>query len=395
MIQPSWEGVPPSSAWMEGRATAGPVKLRGISSPVRQTASSCSHLRGLPREREDMVCAPFQETTASVGPSSSETIHLHFRTLETHESQIIFFTHLFIQHMEIDSLGSIGLFVRVAERLGFSAVARELGLSPSAVGKAVARLEERLGVRLFNRSTRTLALTAEGERFLERCRRILCEVEAAQQELRHAGERPQGRLKVSLPRHCGLFEQALSDFLLEYPEVELDLNFSDHLVDVIGDGFDVAIRAAPLQDSGLKHRRLGGFRRVLVGSPAYFQRHGRPVQPADLARHQCLHYRYPATGRLERWPLGNDDDTAPPALPSSVVCNSVEMRIFLALRGQGIACLPDFTVARQLEQGLLQTVLDPFTANAQGTVWMVWPPGRDLSPKVRAFLEFMAHRLFA
>ena len=192
-----------------------------------------------------------------------------------------------------------------------------------------------------------------------------------------------------------MFEQALSDFLLEYPEVELDLNFSDHLVDVIGDGFDVAIRAAPLQDSGLKHRRLGGFRRVLVGSPAYFQRHGRPVQPADLARHQCLHYRYPATGRLERWPLGNDDDTAPPALPSSVVCNSVEMRIFLALRGQGIACLPDFTVARQLEQGLLQTVLDQFTANAQGTVWMVWPPGRDLSPKVRAFLEFMAHRLFA
>lgn len=298
--------------------------------------------------------------------------------------------------MEIDSLGSIGLFVRVAERLGFSAVARELGLSPSAVGKAVARLEERLGVRLFNRSTRTLALTAEGERFLERCRRILCEVEAAQLELSRAGQRPHGRLKVSLPRHSGLFEEAIADFLLEYPEVELDLNFSDQLVDVIGDGFDVAIRAAPLEDSGLKHRRLGGFRRVLVGSPAYFQRHGRPVQPTDLARHQCLHYRYPATGRLERWPLGNDDDdTAPPALPCSVVCNSVEMRIFLALRGQGIACLPDFTVARQLEQGLLETVLEPFTANAQGTVWMVWPPGRDLSPKVRAFLEFMAHRLFA
>lgn len=300
--------------------------------------------------------------------------------------------------MEIDSLGSIGIFVRVAERLGFSAVARELGLSPSAVGKAVARLEERLGVRLFNRSTRTLALTAEGERFLQRCRRILCEVEAAQLELSHAGQRPHGRLKVSLPRHSGLFEEAIADFLLECPEVELDLNFSDQLVDVIGGGFDVAIRAAPLEDSGLKHRRLGGFRRVLVGSPAYFQRQGRPQQPADLARHQCLHYRYPATGRLERWPLDNaeaDGDAAPPELPRSVVCNSVEMRIFLALRGQGIACLPDFTVARQLEQGLLQTVLDPFTANAQGTVWMVWPPGRDLSPKVRAFLEFMAHRLFA
>lgn len=295
----------------------------------------------------------------------------------------------------MENLGSLNVFVRAGETRSFTAAGQQLGISASAVSKAIVRLEERLGVRLFHRSTRTVHLTPEGALFLERCRRILCEVEAAQQELRHAGERPQGRLKVSLPRHCGLFEQALSDFLLEYPEVELDLNFSDHLVDVIGDGFDVAIRAAPLQDSGLKHRRLGGFRRVLVGSPAYFQRHGRPAQPADLARHQCLHYRYPATGRLERWPLGNDDDTAPPALPSSVVCNSVEMRIFLALRGQGIACLPDFTVARQLEQGLLQTVLDPFTANAQGTVWMVWPPGRDLSPKVRAFLEFMAHRLFA
>lgn len=298
---------------------------------------------------------------------------------------------------EIDSLGNIGIFVRVAERLGFSAVARDLGVSPSAVGKAVARLEERLGVRLFNRSTRTLALTAEGERFLERCRRILCEVEAAQLEMRRAGERPQGRLRVSLPRHSGLFEEAISDFLLEYPEVELDLNFSDHLVDVIGEGFDAAIRAAPLEDSGLKHRRLGHFRRVLVGAPAYFQRHGRPLQPADLAGHQCLHYRFPGTGRLERWPLAPpQQDTAPIDLPRTLVCNSVEMRIFLALRGQGIACLPDFIVARQLEQGLLQTVLDAHLSGAasEGAVWMVWPPGSELSPKVRAFLEFMARRLF-
>ncbi|WP_234642150.1 LysR family transcriptional regulator [Delftia tsuruhatensis] len=298
----------------------------------------------------------------------------------------------------MDSLGNIGVFVRVAERLGFSAVARELGLSPSAVGKAIARLEERLGVRLFNRSTRALALTAEGERFLERCRRILCEVEAAQLELRHAGERPHGRLRISLPRHSGLFEEAISDFLLEYPEVELDLNFSDHLVDVIGEGFDVAIRAAPLEDSALRHRRLGDFRRVLVGSPTYFQRHGRPQRPADLAGHLCLHYRFAGTGRLERWPLaGQAQDGAPPELPRSVVCNSVEMRIFLALRGQGIACLPDFTVARQLEQGLLETVLDHHVAGThnQGTVWLVWPPGRDLSPKVRAFLDFMARRLFA
>jgi DNA-binding transcriptional LysR family regulator len=298
--------------------------------------------------------------------------------------------------MEIDSLGSIGLFVRVAEKRSFSAVARDLGLSPSAVGKAVARLEARLGVRLFNRSTRTLALTSEGERFLERCRRILCEVEAAQLELSRAGERPRGRLRVSLPRHSGLFEEALSDFLMEHPEVELDLNFSDHLVDVIGDGFDVALRAAPLEDSGLQHRRLRGFRRMLVGAPAYFERQGRPRQPADLAQHQCLHYRYPGTGRLERWPLAPPLDAAAPAeLPRTVVCNSVEMRIFMALRGQGIACLPDFTVAGPLADGRLVSVLDDCLdpEASQGTVWMLWPAGRDLSPRVRAFLECMGRRL--
>lgn len=294
--------------------------------------------------------------------------------------------------MEIDSLGSIGIFVRVAERLGFSAVARDLGVSPSAVGKAVARLEERLGVRLFNRSTRTLALTAEGERFLQRCRRILCEVEAAQLEMSQAGARPSGRLKVSLPRHSGLFEQVISDFLMEFPEVELDLNFSDHLVDVIGEGFDVAIRAAPLEDSGLKHRRLGDFKRILVGSPEYFQRQGRPEQPADLLQHQCLHYRFPHTGRLERWPLALEPEQSAPQLPGTLICNSVEMRIFLALRGQGIACLPDFTVAAHLTSGRLQTVLDRYTDN-QGTIWMVWPMGRDQSPAVRSFLEFMGHRL--
>lgn len=288
----------------------------------------------------------------------------------------------------IDQLGSMGVFVRVAERLGFSAVARELGVSPSAVGKAMARLESRLGVRLFHRSTRTLALTAEGATFLERCRRILSEVEAAELELMQASTAPHGRLRVSLPRHGGLFEPAIAQFMHSYPAVELDLEFSDRLVDIIGEGFDAAVRTGALADSGLKCRNLGRFRRVLVGAPDYFKVHGLPQVPADLHTHSCLHYRFPSTGRIEQWPL-------PPEavnLVSSLICNSVETRIYLALRGQGIACLPDFIVAGHLRSGSLQTVLDDCTGNSS-MMWVVWPPSRDMSPKLRAFVDCLSEHV--
>lgn len=289
----------------------------------------------------------------------------------------------------MDSLGSIGIFVRVAGRLGFSAVARDLGVSPSAVGKAVARLEERLGVRLFHRSTRTLALTAEGEIFLERCRRILSEVEAAELEMTRASETPQGRLRISLPRHSGLFEPVIADFMQRYPAVELDLDFSDRFVDVIGDGFDAAVRTGNLTSSGLKQRRLGDFRRVLVASPHYIESHGCPEQPADLQDHICLHYRFHNTGKIERWPLppASDDDVLD--LPRMLICNSVEMRIHLTLQGQGIACLPDFIVAEHLRSGRLQTLLEDCTDNSS-TMWVVWPASRDLSPKLRAFIDCLS-----
>lgn len=292
----------------------------------------------------------------------------------------------------MDSLSSIGIFVRVAERLGFSSVAREQGVSPSAVGKAVARLEARLGVRLFHRSTRTLALTAEGEKFLERCRRILSEVEAAELEMSQASQMPHGKLRVSLPRHSGLFEPIVAEFMRRYPEVELDLDFSDQLVDVIGDGFDVAVRTGSLADSGLKHRCLGTFRRVLVGSPEYFETRGQPQQPADLQTHTCLHYRFPNTGRLEQWPLPTKLGEDMPDPPHTLICNSVEMRIYLALQGQGLACLPDFIVADHLRAGRLQTVLDDCT-DRSGQLWVLWPASRDLSPKLRTFLDCLSDGL--
>lgn len=242
----------------------------------------------------------------------------------------------------MDSLSGFTVFVRVAETRSIVGAARTLGVSASAVGKRVARLEEKLGVRLFHRSTRSITLTAEGSLFLERSRRILAEIEATELELSQSRETPRGRLRVSLPLVSGLVLPTLADFMQAYPDIELDLDFSDRVVDVVDEGFDVVLRTGQPVDSRLSMRELGEFQLKLVGSPAYFARHGTPRCPEDLLRHTCLHYRFPNTGRLEEWPLRRADGEAPPQIPVSMVCNNIETRVCFALRDQGIACLPDF-----------------------------------------------------
>ncbi|MGV2863442.1 LysR family transcriptional regulator [Achromobacter sp. AGC39] len=294
----------------------------------------------------------------------------------------------------MDSLSGIGVFVLVAQAGSFAEAGRALGVSPSAVGKSIARMEARLKVRLFHRSTRQLALTPEGEKFLDRCRRILAEVEAAELELSAASHAPQGKLRVSLPRYSGLFDISIASFMRQYPDVELDLDFTDRMVDVIGEGYDAAVRTGEMDDSGLKRRRLGPFRRVLAASPHYLRQHGTPKRAADLLGHACLHYRYPATGRLEKWPFKLGPDAQAPELPLTLVCNSVEMRIALAVGGQGIACLPDFTIRRELAAGQLQLVMEDRTRGG-GTMWALWPASRQASPKLRVFIDHLAQHLFA
>ncbi|OEZ54069.1 HTH-type transcriptional regulator PgrR [Janthinobacterium sp. HH103] len=287
----------------------------------------------------------------------------------------------------MDSLGGIAMFVQVADSGSFSATGRLLGLSSSAVGKSVARMEARLGARLFQRSTRHLALTAEGEKFLQRCKRILAEVAAAERELGESGGAPSGRLRISLPRYSGLFEPAIAAFMQAYPAIELDLDFSDAMVNIVSDGFDTAVRTGELADSGLMRRKLCTFRRLLVASPAYLARHGRPADGAELLRHQRLHYRFPATGRLEQWPLM--EESAQPA--PGMVCNSVEMRVFLAVQGQGIAYLPEFAVQRELAAEQLVSLLDEHT-QAATAFWLLWPASRHLPPRLRVFIDFLVEQ---
>lgn len=292
----------------------------------------------------------------------------------------------------MDSLGALSAFVQAADANGFTEAGRKLGVSPSAVSKAVGRLEERLGVRLFHRSTRTITLTAEGSRFLDRCRRILCEVEAAETELTQTQTAPQGKLRVSLPSMGIMFMPKFAAFKRRHPLIEVELDFSDRLVDVIDEGFDAVIRTGEPADSRLMVRRIGSYRRVLVGSPAYFDRAGIPAQPEDLADHACLIYRYATTGKLDRWPLHRGDDPVDVALPTSVVMNTLEPQICLAEQGLGIACIPDIAIRRQLQAGTLVTVLDACMPNTT-MLNVLWPSSRHLSPKLRVFVDFAAESL--
>ena len=296
-----------------------------------------------------------------------------------------------MQKQNTDNLSGVALFVQLAQAGSFVAAARQAGISPSAVSKSLARLEQRLGARLFQRSTRQLSLTTEGKLFLARSETILAEMQVAQEEL--AGNlAPRGRLRLGLPELGGLFLSALAEFSRQHPAIALDLDFSDALADVVGDGFDAVIRIGAPRDSRLAARKLGQFRSCLVASPAYLARHGTPSHPLALQQHACLHYRFRHSGKIEQWQLRQEADAAPLDLPVSMVCNNVDARLHFARQGLGIAWLPDFHARGALAEGSLVEVLKDYaiTDHRAHSCWLLWPSGPHLAPKVRALVDFLA-----
>lgn len=291
-------------------------------------------------------------------------------------------------------LSGIDIFVQAAEARSFSVAGRLLGVTPSAVGKSISRLEERLGVRLFHRSTRSVTLTAEGGLFLERCRRILSEIEAAELELSETQQAPRGKLRVSLPLVGMLVMPALTDFMHRYPSVEMDVHFSDRVVNVIEEGFDVVMRFGEPHDSRLMSRSLGKYRLHLVASPGYLDLRGTPDKPGELVNHACLQHRFPSSGKFESWPFKQTEEIADLVLPTSMICNTSAALLDVARAGLGIACLPDFMVQEAIDKGELVTVLDEHTEH-QGTLRLFWPSSKYLSPKLRVFIDFMVEQIFA
>ncbi|MGB3127573.1 MAG: LysR family transcriptional regulator [Pseudomonas sp.] len=290
----------------------------------------------------------------------------------------------------MDSLNALTIFVSVAETRSFVATGRLMGVSSSAIGKSIARLEQRFGVRLFNRSTRSITLTDEGERFLQRSLRILGEIEAAEMEFSQTSSTPQGRLKISLPLVSEPFLPVLARFKIAYPSVDLDLTFDDRRVDVIEEGYDAVIRAGDVPDSSLTSRLLGRYTMMVVGSPAYFQRHGVPQQPVDLLRHACIQFRFPNTGKLQAWPLRGEH--ADIDLPTSMVCNNLEARICFAVQGIGIAYLPDFAIRNALDANDLVQILDDCSRGEDYRI--MWPSGKHPALKLRVFIDYLREHLF-
>lgn len=289
----------------------------------------------------------------------------------------------------MDNLSSLNVFVRVGETRSFTAAGKQLGITASAVSKAVRRLEERLSVRLFHRSTRTVSLTPEGALFLERCRQILAQVESAEAELLHAQGAPRGKLRVSVPSVGALFMARLAEFKLRYPDIALDIDCSDRFVDVIEEGFDAVIRTGHLTDSRLTARRIGACHKILVASPAYLKRAGRPRKAADLLHHQCLVYRYPQTGKLDLWPWDGELHE----VPAAAIANTLEPQVCLAEQGAGLAYVPDIAVRRQLKGGQLVTVLDK-QVRQELVFYVLWPSSQHLPSKIRLFVDFIAEHLF-
>lgn len=290
----------------------------------------------------------------------------------------------------MDSLTSLTSFVRTAETLSFVQAARLLGISASAVGKNVARLEQKLGVRLFNRSTRNVSLTTEGAALLTRCKAILEQLQEAESALASSAAEPAGRLRVSLPAAgYRLLLPALPAFTRRYPQIELDLDFSDRLVNIIDEGFDVAIRSGELADSRLTAKKLGHFRFLLCASPVYLNNSGVPASADDLAEHRCIFFRLPATGLLQTWELQGLRPGAEPRAASVLTVNNIEAAIGLSLSGMGISYLPDFIVRDALAEGQLKEVMQG-CCTQQGHFSAVWPSGRYLSARVRCFIDFIA-----
>ena len=279
-------------------------------------------------------------------------------------------------------------FAEVVARGSLSAAARAEGIAPAMIGRRLDALEARLGVKLLQRTTRKLVLTDEGVAFLEDCQRILGEVDDAEAAVSEHSARATGHLLVSAPAGFGRQHVAplLPSFLAEHRDVTVNLNLNDRVVDVLGEGVDVAIRIASLSDSNLVAVKLADNRRVVVASPAYLKRHGQPRHPTDLARHNCL--AISSDGSQRGWTFLDNGQQLTLKVGGNMVCNDGAVLHEWALAGKGLAWRSMWEVGEQIASGALSTVLDDFAAPGND-IHAVFAQRRHLPLRIRAFVDFL------
>lgn len=296
----------------------------------------------------------------------------------------------------MNTLEGMNLLVEAVDGGSFSAAGRQLGLAPSSVARGIRALEDDLGVRLLNRTTRSLSLTEAGRLYHERARRILAEVEEARLSVTQLEANPRGTLRLNAPSAFGRAQIApiLPDFLSTYPELKIDLSMTDAFIDPVEEGVDLVIRIGELKDSSLIARKLAPNRRVICASPDYFARHGRPEAPDDLCQHNCLIYK--RSNDRVIWHLRDRNDiTHDVSVAGDFQTNNTEALRAVLLGGLGVAILPTWFIGHDVREGRLEIVFEDYTVSPTAldtNIYAVFPYNRHLSPKVRAFVDVLLKR---
>lgn len=289
--------------------------------------------------------------------------------------------------------GEMMVFVRVVEAGSFSEAARLLLMTPSTVSKLIARLEARLGVRLLERSTRRLVLTGEGQFYYERSQALLAQLDETEQQIAQGGAEAEGLIRVTSSVTFGVaaLEPILPDFLAAYPGIVVDLSLSDDVVDLYLDRTDVAIRVGKLQDSNLMARRIGETRRRIVASPDYLARHGTPLTPEDLVRHNCLGFNFRRAKPV--WPMREGGRIVERMLSGTLLANNGETLRRMAVAGVGVARIADYHLRAPIARGELVEILPDSDIGETDEIHALFRGAQFLPARVRAFLDFTVPRM--
>lgn len=294
---------------------------------------------------------------------------------------------------KLPDMEAMAIFAKVVETRGLTAAATDLGLSAATISKALSRLEKRLGSRLFHRSARRLVLTDAGRDLVDRAARLLADAEAAERAMAAQSAAPRGTVRLAAPMSFGIREVApiLPDFMADYPEVSIDLHLSDAPVDVIADGFDLVLRIGQLPDSSLLARRLAPVPGMIVASPAYLDRRGRPVHPSELAGHDCFGYAYLRT--RDAWHFSDAAGEQVTVRPSGRLrVNNGDAMLPAAIAGLGVAALPAFLAREALKDGQLEQVLADW-CSSRASLFLLTPPAGPRPVRVQVLADFLAGRL--
>lgn len=291
----------------------------------------------------------------------------------------------------IDLLDGVAVFVGVINTGSFTAAAEALGHSTSYVSKTVTRLEKRLGSRLLNRTTRTISLTDAGRAYFERCNQIVIDAENAQRSISQLQDNPKGLLRVNAPVSFGSMYllDHLSEFMKRFPEITLEVEFNDRMIDVVAEGYDVVIRAGQIRDSNLVARKFTTSKSIVVASPAYSKNNGRPEMVSELENHACLAYSLIPNPTL--WEFMKDGNRTVVKVTPRLMCNNAAIEVAMAVNGIGIGRIPLFCCEQEIAEGTLEIILDDYEQPEIG-VYAVYPHRQYLTAKVRAFVDFLVER---